>query len=156
MEIELLKDIGAIVGAILSCITLATLIIKPLRTKFINWIANIADKPATAATLAEIKAEMSEMKKHLAENTKERREQIKEIKDQIDDIVSFDKKNHEALKDMIRERIVSVYYANLENKSLHYEEWETVCELANSYFSLGGNHFISNLMEQMKQWTIIR
>jgi len=153
---ELLKDIGAVVGLVLSAVSLITICVRPIRRRVVNFIATISDKAATAETLREIKYEIKEMKEHISQNTVERRQQIAEMQDQINDIITFDKKNHEALKDMIREKIVSVYYTNLENKSLHYEEWESVSELANSYFSLGGNHFIKGLMDQMKNWTIMR
>ena len=99
---------------------------------------------------------MGAIQLQIEQNAEERRQQITNLKNQIDSIMQFDRKNHEALKDMIRERIVSVYYANLEHKTLHFEEWETVSELNGSYEELGGNSFVKGLVKQMSGWEIIQ
>ena len=154
--IEVIKNIAAVVGCVLSCISLLTIIIKPMRKKIINWIAEVADKPETVNAINELRNQMGAIQLQIEQNAEERRQQITNLKNQIDSIMQFDRKNHEALKDMIRERIVSVYYANLEHKTLHFEEWETVSELNGSYEELGGNSFVKGLVKQMSGWEIIQ
>lgn len=153
---EIVKDVAAVVGCILSCMSLLTIFVKPLRRGIGAWFTKFADKTETTKALDDIKKELGEIRAQMAQNTSERRQQITDLRDQVNAIIEFDKKNHEALKDMIRERIVSTYYANLEKKSLHYEEWETVSELGESYFQLGGNHFVKGLLRQMSEWDILR
>lgn len=154
--IEVIKNIAAIVGCVLSCISLLTIIVKPMRKTVINWIAEVADKPETVNAINELRSQMNTMQLKMEQNAEERRQQITNLKDQIDSIIQFDMKNHKALKDMIRERIVSMYYANLEHKTLHFEEWETVSQLNSSYESLNGNTFVKGLIKQMSTWDIIQ
>lgn len=153
---EVIKNIAAIVGCVLSCISLLTLIIKPIRTKIINWVAEIADKSETASMLTEMQKQINCLHKQMQENAEENRKHNEEMQAKIDSIVKADKKSNEALKDIIRERIVSTYYCNLQTNKLHYEEWETVSELADSYFDLGGNHFVKSLMDKMSAWEIVQ
>ena len=154
--IEVIKNIAAVVGCVLSCISLLTVIVKPMRQKVINWVAEVADKPETVNAINELRNQIGTMQLQIEQNAEERRQQIANLKDQIESIIQFDRKNHEALKDMIRERIVSVYYANLEHKTLHFEEWETVSELNSSYEELGGNSFVKGLVKQMAMWDIVQ
>lgn len=153
---ELVKNIAAVVGCVLSCISLLTLVISPLRKKVVGWFAHFADKADTVNALSDIKEELAAIRKQIANNTQEHTQQIDGLKSQINAIIQFDKKNHEALKDMIRERIVSAYYLNLAHKTLHFEEWETISELYGSYEDLGGNSFVKNLVKQMSSWTIVQ
>lgn len=153
---EIVKDIAAVVGCVLSCISLLTICIKPLRCGLGSWFAKYADKTETAKALDDIKKELGEIRTQMAHNTQERSRQITDLRNQINAVIEFDKKNHEALKDMIRERIVSTYYTNLANKSLHFEEWETISELNASYEGLGGNSFVKGLVKQMAAWDIVK
>lgn len=153
---EIVKEIAALVGCILSCISLLTLMITPLRKKVGGWVAHFADKTETTNALGDIKRELSEIRIQMTQDTQEYKQQIDDLKKQVNAIIQFNQKNHEALKDMIRERIVSAYYLNLENKTLHFEEWETISELSSSYEDLGGNSFVKGLVRQMSMWTIIQ
>lgn len=153
---ELVKNIAAVVGCVLSCASLLTLIITPLRKRVGGWVAHFADKTETTNALGDIKKELAEIRTQIAKNTQEHKQQIDDLTKQIDAIIQFDRKNHEALKDMIRERIVSAYYLNLEHKTLHFEEWETISELNSSYEDLGGNSFVKGLVKQMSTWEIVQ
>lgn len=58
---DVIKDIAAIVGCILSCISLLALIVKPLRKKIVNFVARTANKSETTNALAEVKKQLSEL-----------------------------------------------------------------------------------------------
>ena len=81
---EVIKDIAAIVGCALSCISLLTLIVKPLRKKIINWVAEIADKPETANALAELQTQISNIQSQIIENAEESRRYNGELHLKID------------------------------------------------------------------------
>lgn len=153
---EVIKDIAAVVGCVLSCFSLLTVIVKPFRKKIVNFIAEVADKPETVKAINELRQEMNVIKLQIEENAEENRRHHGELHVKIDAIATAEKKSNVALKDIIRESIVDTYYTNLQNKKLHYEEWETVSELADSYFALDGNHFVKGLMDQMKKWEIVQ
>lgn len=90
---ELLKDVSAVIGFILSAVSLITLVVKPLRKKFVNWIAGIAGKTDTANTLADLKDDMSIMKTELREmrtdmqsNTDTQKQKIDTMQDKLEQI----------------------------------------------------------------------
>lgn len=153
---EVVKNIAAIVGCVLSCLSLLTIIIRPLRKGAINWVANIAEKSETNDAIADLKNEMNDIKKKIEDSAAESRKHYQELQAKIDSITNTEKKSNKALKDIIRESIVNIYYSNLPKKQLHYEEWETVSELSKSYFDLDGNHFVKGLVDQMSHWEIIQ
>ena len=87
---ELLKDISAVIGLILSGISLITIIITPLRKKFVNWIAGIAGKTDTTNTLTELtngfsamKDEVQKMRTDIQNNTKDNKEQIQNLDNKL-------------------------------------------------------------------------
>lgn len=153
---ELVKNIAAIVGCVLSCISLATLCIKPIRKKIVNMITSTAGVSETSETLKEMRQELALLHNKMDAMQKQHKEDNEKIHEEISKIVSDEQTSEKALKDMIRKDIVDTYYSNLNDKQLHYEEWETVNELANSYFDLNGNHFVQGLMDQMSNWEIIQ
>ena len=44
---EVIKDIAAVVGCVLSCLSLLMLIIKPIRKKVANFISDVSNKTET-------------------------------------------------------------------------------------------------------------
>ena len=79
--IEIIKNIATIVGCIISCITLAGIIIKPLRTKIFNKIISITNSDQIKIQekkLAEEDIKINKLTKICEENVKSTRE-LKQI-----------------------------------------------------------------------------
>ena len=140
---EIIKDVAAVVGCILSCVSLATIIFKPIRKAFVNAVANIADTSEEKEFRDEILKEISSL-----------HNKVDQMQVQVNQINNNEQKSEKALTDMIRERIVEIYYANLNTKKLHYEEWETINALFDSYSTFHGNSFVKGLIDQMSHWEI--
>ncbi len=74
--------------------------------------------------------------------------QIQPIKDEIH-ILS------EASKDMLREKIMEIYYKNVDDKTLTIYEKGALELQQKDYMSEGGNSYIPRFLEEMKKWDVI-
>ena len=77
--IEVIKNIAAVIGCMLSCISLLVLIIKPLRKTIINWIAEAADKPDTVNAINELRSQIYMMQLQMEQHAEEDRACHKEL-----------------------------------------------------------------------------
>lgn len=178
---EVIKNISSVVGCIAGCLALLATISRPFRQAAINFVAKTAKTSETEMLLKEFKEELKEFKEGLAEErayTRSERQVIsneiaalhvkidafnqqsnqndKEIRDKVNTIIEDNKVHDHALQSIMRDRIVSTYYANLGTKQLHYEEWVAVNSLAEDYFKCHGNGFVHGMIEQMNEWDIIQ
>lgn len=56
---ELIKDIGAVIGCISAFIALITTIFKPIRKKIVNWIKHTSEASETSAAIKDIKSDIT-------------------------------------------------------------------------------------------------
>lgn len=171
---EVIKNISSVVGCIAGCLGLITMISKPLRQTAINFIAKGAKTTETEMLLKELKESLAEEREYTHTERKIINNEImalhqkidamqqysdkndKELHNKINTIIEDNKVHDHALQSIMRDRIVSTYYANLGTKQLHYEEWVAVNSLAEDYFKCHGNGFIHGMVDQMNEWTIIK
>lgn len=171
---EVIKNISSVVGCIAGCLGLIAMISKPLRQTAINFIAKGAKTTETEMLLKELKESLLEEREYTHTERKVINNEIvalhqkidamqqysdkndKELHNKINTIIEDNKVHDHALQSIMRDRIVSTYYANLGTKQLHYEEWVAVNSLAEDYFKCHGNGFVHGMMEQMNEWDIIR
>ena len=178
---EVIKNISSVVGCIAGCLALLATVSKPFRQAAINFVAKTAKTSETEMLLKEFKEELKEFKKGLAEEreyTRSERKVIsdeiatlnhkmdvmqqqsdqndKALQDKVNTIIEDNKVHDHALQSIMRDRIVSTYYANLGTKQLHYEEWVAVNSLAEDYFKCHGNGFVHGMIEQMNEWDIVQ
>lgn len=124
-------------------------------------------------TMIEEKMETA-LKKHdeaVAADVECRKEQVKnavkeeillEIKPTLDSIleqnqqqnISIDKLNISS-KDMLRQRIMSIYYLNRKARQLTDTELEILNELYKDYKAQGGNSYIDKYYRRMKTWKVL-
>lgn len=134
---ELLKDISAVIGFILSAASLITLIFKPLRKKFVNWIAGIAGKTDTANSLADLKDDMSTMKNELREmrtdmkdNTNTQQQKIDTMQNKLEQI---EKNVLENEADRLRSELFDCGNRCRREIRLHPEEMDHIREVFKKY-----------------------
>lgn len=82
--IEVIKNIAAFIGCMLSCISLLALIFKPLRKTIINKIAEAADKPETVNAINELRSQIYMMQLQMEQHAEEDRACHKELYVKID------------------------------------------------------------------------
>lgn len=126
---EIIKFIGSCVGYIISTITLITIIIKPLRKKFIRWIKQTGDVEATKLELSEIK---DMLQTHL-DADKEKQEVLKRLA--------------EAEKASLRNSILHLCDVCLKRESITSIEKLNLIDMYTEYHNLGGDTYCTDRYE---------
>lgn len=132
--IEIIKNIAAVVGCITACITLLTLIIKPLRQKFVSAIADKAQKQTIEQKIDLICGKVDTV---IADNKAQQKE-IKEIKEEIQNIKENVLDNE---ADRIRAELFDCGNRCRRGIRLHPEEFDHIKEIYRKYTNvLHQNH----------------
>lgn len=127
----LILSIGGFAGALSTTVAFIILIVKPIRNKFVSWISKTADTD-----------NINKKIDRLTELVKTTVEQNKELKSEMT-------KQSEALKASLRNSILNLYYKCLAKGYITTFELQNVSELYANYKSLGGNSFISKVVDIM-------
>lgn len=61
----------------------------------------------------------------------------------------------EGLKALLRSRILEIYYKYEQDRTLRQYQREDVDRLYKAYKALGGNSFIDDIYEEMREWKVI-
>lgn len=135
---EFIKLLGGALGSVLTVSAVVTLLVKPIREKFVKWINKTA-------------------------NTQEFENKFININDKIDNLTtlvekSIDQNNilqaemskqSEALKASLRNSILKIYYDCKAKGYITTFQLQNVTELFENYKALGGNSFICHLMDEL-------
>lgn len=79
---------------------------------------------------------------------------IKPLREKILKIKEREDKTDEGIKCLLRSQMLSIYYHNFENKTIRQHERENFDMLYKAYESLGGNSFIHDIYEEIRDWKI--
>ena len=91
-------------------------------------------------------------KKHKEETVEMIREVIKE---EIKDLQCDNVERTEILRLILASQIERIYWLGQKDKTIYSYNMESLTVLYQSYKNLGGNGYITHLMEQMKTWELI-
>lgn len=72
----------------------------------------------------------------------------------VDVMKERNKTDNEFKKAIIRAEIVNYYYDNKEQREINAYEYQVIMNLYDIYKGLGGNSFIADIIEEVKQWRI--
>lgn len=122
---------GSCVGAILSIITLLTLIIKPLRSKFAKWVTKTANTDEFTEKFDDINEKIDKLTE-LVEKTIEQNVKLQEEM----------KTQSEALQASLRNSILKAYHCCTTKGYITTYQAQNVSALFTNYEKLGGNGFI--------------
>ena len=127
---ETIKNIAAILGAILSLSTVITLCCKPIKL----YIANA------------LKKYQSEQDDKIKQNTL--KATLKRIENKLDATVAY-------TTEACRGEIKNMFYKYIENKTLPYYEKMHMLQIEDIYVNkLQKNHYTKGLIEEMKTWSV--
>lgn len=127
---ETVKNIAAILGAILSLSAVITLCCKPIKL----YIANA------------LKKYQNEQDDKLKQNTL--KATLKRIENKLDATVAY---TTEACRDEIK----NMFYRYMDNKTLPYYEKMHMLQIEDIYVNkLQKNHYTKGLIEEMKTWSV--
>ena len=133
---EILTYTATIAGAVITIITLITLIIKPIRKAFINWISKLSERDSINEKLDRLSA--------LVQTTVSQND---ELKDEME-------KQSKALQASLRNSILNVYNRCSDRQYITSFELQNLSQLYENYKALGGNSFISQCVERLKNLDI--
>ena len=135
---EIVKNIGAIIGLILSCITLITVSCKPLRTKIARWVKQTSKTNETNELMEEIRRTLQD---HLS---------LEEQRSQKLEMIS------ESLLDLLRDDINRIYFKYVDRGEIPSYEKQNLLILFEQYKKMGGNTYMHNLYEEAMELPISR
>ena len=88
-------------------------------------------------------------------------EVLTDVKEILDDIYNLNLEQNESIKtlsqgnkDMLRQRIMDIYYTYREEKRLPIHKKEALNELYKDYKAEGGNSYIDKYHNRMKTWEV--
>ena len=127
---ETVKNIAAILGAILSLAAVVTLCCKPIKL----YIANA------------LKKYQSEQDDKIKQNTL--KATLKRIENKLDATVAY-------TTEACRGEIKNMFYKYIDNKTLPYYEKMHMLQIEDIYVNkLQKNHYTKGLIEEMKTWSV--
>ena len=127
---ETVKNIAAILGAILSLSAVITLCCKPIKL----YIANA------------LKKYQSEQDDKIKQNTL--KAMLKRIENKLDATVAY-------TTEACRGEIKNMFYRYMDNKTLPYYEKMHMLQIEDIYVNkLQKNHYTKGLIEEMKTWSV--
>lgn len=127
---ETVKNIAAILGAIISLAAVITLCCKPIKL----YIANA------------LKKYQSEQDDKIKQNTL--KAMLKRIENKLDATVAY-------TTEACRGEIKNMFYKYIDNKTLPYYEKMHMLHIEDIYVNkLQKNHYTKGLIEEMKTWTV--
>ena len=127
---ETVKNIAAILGAILSLSAVITLCCKPIKL----YIANA------------LKKYQSEQDDKIKQNTL--KATLKRIENKLDATVAY-------TTEACRGEIKNMFYRYMENKTLPYYEKMHMLQIEDIYVNkLQKNHYTKGLIDEMKMWSV--
>jgi len=128
--LETIKNIAAILGAILSLSAVITLFCKPIKA----YIAKILDK------------HISEQDDKIKQNTL--KATLKRIENKLDATVAY-------TTEACRGEIKNMFYRYMDSKTLPYYEKMHMLQIEDIYVNkLQKNHYTKGLIEEMKTWSV--
>ena len=140
---EIIKNIGAIVGMVLSCLTLITLLCKPLRKKISGWIRQVSQAEEywdaierNQMAIDEIRAGMQQMMA-----TEESKQAL---------FLKFQKSQLSILRD----DITRLYFKYLEDKQVPFYARKDMVQLYETYTDMGGNSYVKTIYDEFMEWPV--
>ena len=140
---EIIKNIGAIVGMALSCLTLITLLCKPLRNKISGWIRQVSQAEEywdaierNQMAIDEIRAGMQQIM--ATEESKQ---------------VLFSKFQASQLS-ILRDDITRLYFKYLEDKQVPFYARKDMVQLYETYTDMGGNSYVKTIYDEFMEWPV--
>lgn len=133
---EVVKNIGTVIGLVLSVITLITLCCKPLRRKIGNVIRKASNMEETSGALEEVRAMIQQMVA------------AQEVNQEL--MAHF----QESQLSLLRDSITRLYFKYLPEKQVPAYGRKDMVNLFESYQKLGGNSYVRTIYEEFMDWPV--
>lgn len=141
--IEVVKDVAAVVGCVLSCASLVTLIVKPIRKRVVAFISQSAKTDELERLSTKFDSFSAKMLDEIERVSKENQMQS----EKLDLCIGA---NQAALGNSIKH----IYEKYRPEHQLPLHEKAAIVALHDSYKSVGGNHYVDELFKEMMSWGV--
>ena len=128
---ELITTIASWCGSISAIIALIVLIVKPVRTKFVDWISKTSNRD-------ELNAKIDNLTELVEKQVEQNENQKLELEKQSD-----------ALMCSLRTSILSTYYQYHTSDAIPILEKECFAKSCETYFAMGGNSFVHGCYDEI-------
>lgn len=128
---ELITTIASYCGSISAIIALIVLIVKPIRSKFVDWISKTSNRD-------ELNAKIDNLTELVEKQVEQNENQKLELKKQSD-----------ALMCSLRTSILSTYYQYHTSEVIPILEKECFAKSCETYFAMGGNSFVHGCYDEI-------
>ena len=128
---ELITTIASYCGSISAVIALIVLIVKPVRTKFVDWVSKTSNRDELNAKIDNL---TGLVEKQVEQN----------------DIINAElQKQSMALQATLRNSILDIYNTRMQTGFITMYEKQNLAELFKQYEALGGNCFVHNCVDEL-------
>ena len=140
---EIVKNIGAIVGMALSCLTLVTLLCKPLRKKISGWIRQVSQAEEYQDAIERNQMAIDEIRAGMQQimATEESKQAL---------LAKFQKSQLSILRD----DITRLYFKYLEDKQVPFYARKDMVQLYETYTDMGGNSYVKTIYDEFMEWPV--
>lgn len=128
---ELITTIASYCGSISAIIALIVLIVKPVRTKFVDWISKTSNRD-------ELNTKIDNLTELVEKQVEQNENQKLELEKQSD-----------ALMCSLRTSILSTYYQYHTSEAIPILEKECFAKSCETYFAMGGNSFVHRCYDEI-------
>lgn len=130
---ELINTIASYCGSISAIIALVVLIVKPVRSKFVDWVTKTSNRD-----------ELNSKIDNLTELVEKQVEQ--------NDVINAElKKQSMALQASLRNSILDIYNDSIAKGHMTMFEKQNLSKLFSEYKNLQGNSFICDLVNELNE-----
>ena len=128
---EYINTIASYCGSISAIIALVILIVKPIRTKFIDWVSKTSNREELNSKIDNL---TGLVEKQVEQN----------------DIINAElQKQSMALQATLRNSILDIYNTRMQTGFITMYEKQNLAELFKQYEALGGNCFVHNCVDEL-------
>ena len=140
---EIIKNIGAIVGLVISSMTLITLFCKPLRKKISGWIRQVSQVEEYREAIARNQLAIDEIRAGM--------QQIMATEESKQALFA---KFQESQLSILRDDITRLYFKYLEEKQVPFYARKDMVQLFETYTSMGGNSYVKPIYDEFMEWPV--
>lgn len=141
---ELIKNVAAVVGCLLSCLSLVAIICKPIRKSLASFIAQQSGKSETDRKLDEMQTQILSLKQMMESHLQADAQKQQHAKDDRD-----------ALLCLLRNSITAIYYEYLPTKEIPAHQYKNVILLNDAYQHEGGNTYVATIVDDIRDWRVL-
>lgn len=138
---ETIKNIATVVGCIMSCAALVTLLCKPIREKFTDFVQRTSKQSEMETQLAEIK-----------ELLNERSRNAKEFQERVEQTLAI---TTDFTESQCRTTLKEIFYKYKDTRVLPLYEKKTLLDVEELYLErMHKNHWGKTLIDEMNTWEV--